>query len=190
MPLLLSRMLVSVWTNATTRHVLSWPVNMLLIFLVFYFCSCILSYFFSKLMNFFKTIIQQITYCFSLIYDFPFFLNVILITHCRLFRIFWMYVSFTVMSLGNTCWYFCTHQHTLDSFPRWLSKKLSLGFQRRQATVTVTAAHTDTRVIMFPALAVGITVAISLASLGNSYRYYCTHGILLLLANNPKLKAL
>ena len=67
---------------------------------------------------------------------------------------------------------------------------LSLGFQRYQATVTVTAAHTDTRMIMFPALAVGITVAISLASLGNSYRYYCTHGILLLLANNPKLKAL
>ena len=150
-----------------------WICYLIFLFMFVYFIIIL-----SKLVNFFKAIIQQITYCFSLIYEFPFFLNVILITHCRLFRIFWMYVSFTVMSLGNTCWYFCTHQHTLDSFPRWLS------------TVTVNAAHTGTRVIMFPALAVGITVAISLASLGNSYRYCCTHGILLLLANNPELKAL
>ena len=60
----------------------------------------------------------------------------------------------------------------------------------KETVATVTAAHTDTRVIMFPVSAVGITVAISLASLGNSYRYCCTHGILLLLANNPELKAL
>ena len=37
---------------------------------------------FSQLKNFFKTIIQQITYCFSLIYDFPFFPNYTLPPQC------------------------------------------------------------------------------------------------------------
>ena len=35
-----------------------------------------------------------------------------LITHCRLSRVFWTDISFTVMSLGNIWCYCCTHLQT------------------------------------------------------------------------------